>query len=87
MVALDPAFEAHAGPVRDIYARWLKATTASEQKALRKEDFRFITGKGNADKAAVIDAVRLRGFAPVDDNEADAIAILLWAIETRGGVR
>ncbi|WP_369038450.1 hypothetical protein [Stenotrophomonas maltophilia] len=36
--ALDPAFEAHAGQVRDIYARWLKATTASEQKALRKED-------------------------------------------------
>ena len=48
---------------------------------------RFITGKGNADKAAVIDAVRVRGFSPVDDNEADAIAILLWAIETRGGVR
>ena len=47
---------------------------------------RFIAGKGNADKAAVIDAVRLRGFAPVDDNEADAIAILLWAMETRGGV-
>jgi Holliday junction resolvasome RuvABC endonuclease subunit len=47
----------------------------------------FITGKGNADKAAVIDAVRVRGFAPADDNEADAIAILLWAIETCGGVR
>lgn len=48
---------------------------------------RFATGKGNADKAAVIDAVRQRGFAPADDNEADAIAILLWAIETQGGVR
>ena len=29
---------------------------------------------------------RAKGFSPVDDNEADAIAILLWAIETRGGV-
>ncbi len=48
---------------------------------------RFITGKGNADKAAVIAAVRERGFTPADDNEADAIAILLWAIETRGGTR
>lgn len=47
---------------------------------------RFIAGKGNADKAAVIDAVRQRGFAPVDDNEADAIAIMLWATETKGGV-
>ena len=48
---------------------------------------RFISGKGNADKAAVIAAVRARGFTPADDNEADAIAILLWAIETRGGTR
>jgi hypothetical protein len=47
----------------------------------------FIAGKGNADKAAVIAAIRARGFAPADDNEADAIAILLWAIETGGGVR
>ena len=48
---------------------------------------RFITGRGNADKAAVIDAIRTRGYSPSDDNEADAIAILLWALETRGGVR
>lgn len=48
---------------------------------------RFMTGKGNADKAAIIAAVRAQGFAPADDNEADAIAILLWSIETHGGVR
>lgn len=48
---------------------------------------KFIAGKGNADKAQVIAAVRARGYAPADDNEADAIAILLWAIETSGGVR
>jgi Holliday junction resolvasome RuvABC endonuclease subunit len=48
---------------------------------------RFIAGKGNANKEAVIAAVRARGFSPGDDNEADAIAILLWAIETQGGVR
>ena len=48
---------------------------------------RHVTGKGNADKAAVIAAIRARGFNPADDNEADALAILLWAIETQGGVR
>ena len=48
---------------------------------------RFIAGKGNADKAAVIAAIRSRGFNPADDNEADALAILLWATETQGGVR
>jgi hypothetical protein len=46
---------------------------------------RFIAGKGNADKQTVIAAVKARGFAPADDNEADAISILLWAIENYGG--
>src|SRR5512144_951439 len=39
------------------------------------------TGKGNADKPAVIAAVKALGFVPADDNEADAIALLLWAID------
>jgi hypothetical protein len=42
---------------------------------------RFATGKGNADKAAVIAAMLARGFHPADDNEADALALLLWATE------
>lgn len=40
---------------------------------------KFVTGKGNADKAAVITAIRRLGYAPEDDNEADALAILSWA--------
>jgi len=44
------------------------------------------TGKGNAPKQAMIEAARARGFSPADDNEADAIAILVWAIETKGGM-
>jgi hypothetical protein len=47
---------------------------------------KFWTGLGNANKQAMIDAARARGFSPTDDNEADAIAILLWAIETQGGL-
>ena len=46
---------------------------------------RHATGKGNANKDAMIAAARKRGFNPADDNEADAIAILLWALETNGG--
>ena len=45
----------------------------------------FVTGKGNANKAAMIAAVEQRGFRPADDNEADAIALLLWATGTAGG--
>ena len=47
---------------------------------------RHVTGKGNADKDAVIAAVRARGFDPADDNEADALALLDWALKT-GGAR
>lgn len=45
---------------------------------------RYATGKGNAPKSAVLAAMQARGFDPADDNEADAIAILLWA-EDNGG--
>ena len=41
------------------------------------------TGKGNANKDQMISAARLRGPAPADDNEADAIALLHWAVETQ----
>ena len=45
---------------------------------------RHATGKGNANKAAMIQAAEAKGFTPEDDNEADAIALLFWAIETEG---
>ena len=41
------------------------------------------TGKGNANKEQMVTAARQRGHAPADDNEADALAILHWAIETQ----
>ena len=41
------------------------------------------TGKGNASKDEVIAAVRARGHTPSDDNEADALALLHWAVETQ----
>ncbi|SCK61243.1 hypothetical protein VAR608DRAFT_7019 [Variovorax sp. HW608] len=38
------------------------------------------TGKGNAGKEEVIAAIRTRGHTPGDDDEADALALLHWAI-------
>lgn len=38
------------------------------------------TGKGNADKAAMEAQARARGFRPDSDNDADALAILHWAV-------
>lgn len=43
---------------------------------------KFITGKGNAGKPEVIAAVRKHGFDNVvDDNEADAVALMLYKLE------
>jgi Holliday junction resolvasome RuvABC endonuclease subunit len=77
-----------------LYGGFLATLTAwCEQNSIPYEGVpvgtikRHVTGKGNADKTAVVEAIRARGFKPADDNEADAIAILLWAIDTHGGVR
>nr|BDD46858.1 hypothetical protein 22 [bacterium] len=42
---------------------------------------KHIAGKGNANKKAVIDAVKRMGHEPADDNEADAIALLYWVLD------
>jgi hypothetical protein len=86
---------AHAGTdAAHIYGGFLATLTAwCEQQVVPYQGVpvgaikQFITGKGNAGKDAVMDAVRAHGFHPADDNEADAIAILLWAIGTNGGLQ
>ncbi len=41
------------------------------------------TGKGNAGKQEMVAAMQALGFRPADDNEADALALLMWAIATQ----
>jgi crossover junction endodeoxyribonuclease RuvC len=41
---------------------------------------RHATGKGNAGKAGVIAAMKALGHPVTDDNEADALALLHWAL-------
>jgi len=41
------------------------------------------TGKGNASKEEMIAATIKRGLKVADDNEADALALLYWVIETQ----
>jgi len=38
------------------------------------------TGRGNASKDEMIAAIKTLGHHPVDDNEADALALLHWAM-------
>lgn len=44
------------------------------------------TGKGNADKAAMVETARAKGFAVKDNNQADALAILALAQHIEGVV-
>jgi Holliday junction resolvasome RuvABC endonuclease subunit len=44
---------------------------------------KHITGKGNAPKESVIMAIKNKGFAPVDDNEADSLALLDFVLNYR----
>lgn len=44
------------------------------------------TGKGNASKQMVIDAVTAKGFDPVDDNQADALALLDYVLTQNKGL-
>jgi len=46
---------------------------------------KFAAGKGNADKQSVVKAIEGRGFAPKNDNEADAIALLLLRLSETSG--
>ena len=90
------AFEevrAHAGTdAAHLYGGFLAHLSAwCEERGIAYEGVpvatikRFATGRGNADKAAMIAAIQARGFTPADDNEADAIAILLWLTDAQGG--
>ncbi|MCB9947099.1 MAG: hypothetical protein H6842_04635 [Rhodospirillaceae bacterium] len=45
---------------------------------------RHATGKGNADKAAMMAAAVAAGFRPGDDNEADALHLLRWGLKEHG---
>lgn len=42
---------------------------------------KFATGKGNADKQAMILAAEARGFHPRNDDEADALALLVLTVQ------
>jgi Holliday junction resolvasome RuvABC endonuclease subunit len=84
---------AHAGTdAAHLYGGWLAHLAAwCEEACIPYQGVpvgtikRYATGKGNADKAKMIAAIEARGFCPADDNEADAIALLLWATDPTGG--
>ena len=59
-----------------VLAAWCEENNIPYQGVPVKTIKRFITGKGNASKSEIIEAVMDKGFFPRDDNEADALALM-----------
>lgn len=82
---------AHKGTdAAHIYGGFLSQLTAwCEQRQVPYQGIpvgtikRHATGKGNCNKDAMIAAMKAKGFAPTDDNDADALALLLCVMDER----
>jgi len=75
---------AHAyGGFKAILTEWCQSNRTSYEGVHVGTIKKFITGKGNANKQKVIEAVRKRGRFPQDDNEADALAIMYYVLEEK----
>ena len=72
-----------------LYGGWLAEMQAvCEEESVPYTAFgvteikKFWTGKGSADKKAMINAAYKRGFDPKDDNAADALAVWFLGVES-----
>jgi Holliday junction resolvasome RuvABC endonuclease subunit len=69
------------GRVQEAAAQWKCECAGVQSTSLKK----WATGSGKADKVVMIaKATQLMGKVPLDDNEADAVLIGLWAWEQYG---
>lgn len=71
------------GGLMAVMQAWCEDNGVEYQSVPVKEIKQFWTGRGNAKKDEMIAEARRRGYDPTDDNEADAIAILV--LKTEGG--
>ena len=82
---MDTVYSTPKGALLAYLLAWCEERANADQGVPVGTIKRYATGRGNANKAAMIAAMRARGFAPADDNEADALALLLWATDAEGG--
>lgn len=63
------------GGLMAILTEWCESELIPYEGVPVGEIKKGFTGKGNADKAAMVAEAFRRGYSPIDDNEADAIAL------------
>lgn len=66
------------GGLYGVLTAWCEKNNVPYQGVPVQTIKKFWTGKGNAKKEVMIEAARLHGYEPDDDNEADAIALAHW---------
>ncbi|WP_425384698.1 crossover junction endodeoxyribonuclease RuvC [Wolbachia endosymbiont (group A) of Sturmia bella] len=64
-----------------VLSAWCEENHIPYQGVNVKTIKRFITGKGNASKSEVIEAVKEKGGLPKDDNESDALALMFYVMD------
>ncbi|WP_264954082.1 MULTISPECIES: crossover junction endodeoxyribonuclease RuvC [unclassified Wolbachia] len=64
-----------------VLSAWCEENNIPYQGVNVKTIKRFITGKGNASKSEVIEAIREKSFSPQDDNQADALALMFYVMD------
>ena len=70
-----------AGRAQEVAAQYGIVTAPVQTNTLKL----FATGHGNADKGMMIEAAaKVLGRDPIDDNEADSVAISMWAAAEYG---
>lgn len=69
------------GGLMAVLTKWCEANSIPYQGVPVGTIKKHWTGKGNANKNAMIYEAKKRGFDPEDDNEADAIALLHYWME------
>lgn len=63
------------GGLLGILTEWCEANCIPYEGVSVQDIKRSFTGKGNANKDLMIAEARRRGYEPIDDNEADALAL------------
>ncbi len=83
IIAIERPFLRHQGPTRLLFGLVWEASIIAYKRGIPVVEYapvsikKFITGNGKAKKPEVIAAVRQKGYKVTNDDEGDAVALLL----------
>lgn len=88
-LVIEKGFYRYGGPTELLWGLIWEAHRAAELRNIPRREVsplsikKFICGNHRAKKPEVMAAVKARGFNVLDDNAADAVSLLLFAMEQK----